>query len=122
MLSDHPRPGLTIIGLATIADLERVLGRPVDPLRFRANLYLQGTPAWAEFDWVGRDVLAGSARLNVAERIGRCAATNVEPGTGRRDMAIPQTLERAFGHADCGVLATVVGDGSLAPGDSLTLV
>jgi uncharacterized protein YcbX len=28
-------------------------GRPVDPLRFRANLYVEGWPAWVENDWTG---------------------------------------------------------------------
>ena len=30
------------------------LGRPVDPLRFRANLYLEGSQPWAEFGWIGQ--------------------------------------------------------------------
>ena len=31
-----------IVNLASVRELERGLGRPVDPLRFRANLYLEG--------------------------------------------------------------------------------
>jgi len=117
MLSDHAEPAISVIGLATIADIERVTGRPVDPLRFRANVYLQGTPPWAEFGWIGGTLRLGSARLRVVERIARCAATNVEPGTGMRDLSLPQDLQRGFGHADCGVLAVVTEAGTIAVGD-----
>ncbi len=118
MFFDQPEPGLSLIGLATIADVERVVGRPVDPLRFRANVYVAGIPAWAEFAWVGREISLGAARLRVTERIGRCAATNVDPATGVRDMTIPQDLLRVFGHTDCGVLAVVTSSGKVTLGDA----
>ena len=37
-----------LINLATVRDVERIVGAPVDPLRFRANLYFEGAEAWAE--------------------------------------------------------------------------
>jgi uncharacterized protein YcbX len=117
MLSDQPEPGLSIIGLASVRDIERVVGRPVDPLRFRANVYLEGTEPWEEFSWIDRDVVLGGARLRVTERMERCAATNVEPGTGNRDLNIPQSLKAGFGHACCGVFAKVASAGRLAIGD-----
>jgi hypothetical protein len=122
MFFDHAEPGLSLIGLATIADLERIAGRPVDPLRFRANVYLSGVPAWAEFDWVGKELTLGTGRLRVIERIARCAAVNVDPATGVRDMTIPQDLQRVFGHADCGVLAVITNSGEVALGDEAAVV
>ena len=59
------------------------------------------------------------ARVKVVKRIVRCAATNVEPDTGIRDLAIPRTLMQAFGHADCGVYAQVVSGGEVKVGDEL---
>ena len=47
----------------------------------------------------------------------RCAATNVDPDTGIRDLAIPDALQRAYGHADCGIYAEVVTPGEIAVGD-----
>jgi len=44
---DHPLGHISVINLASLRDLEARLGRPVDPLRFRANLYVEGWPAWA---------------------------------------------------------------------------
>ena len=119
---DHPEPALSIIGLATVADIERIVGRPVDPLRFRANIYLSGVPAWAELDWIGKEISIGSARLSVTQRIARCAATNVDPTTGIRDMTIPRDLQRVFNHTYCGVLAAVTSAGSVALGDNAAMV
>ena len=53
------------------------------------------------------------------KRIARCSATNVEPRTGIRDLQIPDTLTRAFGHADCGIYAEVVATGAIRPGDCI---
>jgi len=116
--SDVARKVVSIINLASVAAVEALVGAPVDPLRFRANVYVDGWPAWSELERVG-DVLAigPHARLKVVKRIQRCAATNVEPGTGIRDMTIPQNLLRALGHTDCGIYAEVFAPGPIAPGD-----
>jgi uncharacterized protein YcbX len=120
--SDVARKVVSIINLASVAAIEGMVGggRPVDPLRFRGNLYVEGWPAFAEFELLGRDIAIGeAARLRVVKRIARCAATNVAPGTGRRDLDIPATLLRTLGHADCGVYAEVVADGEVAAGDAV---
>jgi uncharacterized protein YcbX len=117
--SDVAKKVVSIINLASVSALETVIGRPVDPLRFRANLYVRGWPAWREFELMGQELEAGHARLKVVKRIVRCAATNVDPLTGTRDMTIPQTLMQAFDHMDCGVYAEVVEGGEIAVGDIL---
>jgi uncharacterized protein YcbX len=121
MFSDVPEKCLTLINLASVTDLERVLRAPVDPLRFRANIYFEGAPAWAEFDWVGKDIEIGPARLAVTARINRCAATSVNPVTAARDMNVLKALQRGFGHINMGVYATVVGGGEIAIGDGITI-
>ena len=91
--SDVAKKVVSIINLASVAAVENAAGAPVDPLRFRGNLYVAGWPAWHEFDLLGREIAIGaSARLKVVKRIVRCAATEVDPETGIRDLAIPQTL------------------------------
>jgi uncharacterized protein YcbX len=118
--SDVARKVVSIINLASVAALEGIVGRRVDPIRFRGNLYVDGWPAWGEFDLLGREITIGPhARAKVVKRIVRCAATNVDPDTGIRDLNIPQTLMRHLGHADCGVYAEVVAAGAVAPGDAI---
>lgn len=122
VFSDNRDKVVSLVNLATVADLERVVGRPVDPLRFRANVYMEGLPAWADFDWLERDIAIGSARLKVERRIPRCPATDVDPATGERDMAIPKTLKSAYGHADLGIYAKVIAGGTMAAGDDIRVL
>jgi uncharacterized protein YcbX len=118
--SDVAKKVVSIINLASVADIETLTGAPVDPLRFRANLHVEGWPAWREFELIGTVLSVGAqTRLKVVKRIMRCAATNVEPGTGIRDMTIPATLTRSFGHADCGIYAEVIAGGPIAAGDRI---
>jgi uncharacterized protein YcbX len=119
--SDVAKKVVSIINLASVAAIEDVLGSAVHPLRFRGNLYVTGWPAWHEFELVGEDIAVGAAaRLRIVKRIERCAATNVDPDTGIRDLAIPQALARTFGHTDCGVYAAVVTGGEIAVGDGVS--
>lgn len=115
--SDVEPEWISIIGLASIGDVERVVGRPVDPVRFRPNVLLRGTDAWEEFGWVGRTIRLGGALLRVEERIGRCDATHVDPRTGQKDMTITRDLIRGFGHDCCGVYARVMEPGRITVGD-----
>ena len=117
--SDIDQPYLSIIGLASVSDLERVVRQPVDPRRFRANLYLEGLPPWAEFGWLDKEITIGATRLKVEGRIERCAATNVNPDTAARDLNIPLALQRGFGHVDVGVYARVLAGGDIAVGDAV---
>ena len=119
-LADCGESLVSIIGEASLGDLARIVGRPVERLRFRANVYLAGTKPWEELGWVGRRISIGPAALEVTARIGRCAATNVDPATAERDMNLPRALQQAFGHADMGVYARVVAGGRIATGDAVT--
>jgi uncharacterized protein len=118
--SDVARKVVSIINLASVAALETAIGAPVHPLRFRGNIYVEGWPAWKEFDLLGQEIAIGkNARLKVVKRIVRCAATNVDPDTGARDLSVPETLMRSFGHADCGVYAEVIEAGEIEVGNEL---
>jgi len=121
--SDVVRKVVSVINLASLAALETIIGAPVHPLRFRANLYVAGWQPWAELDLVGRELAVGTtARLKIVKRIVRCAATNVDPDTGVRDLAIPDTLLRNLGHTDCGVYAEVTAGGAISKGDQAKIL
>lgn len=115
---------LSLINLASLRALEAAMGRTLDPLRFRANIYIDGPPAWAEFDWLDRDVTAGDVtvggvRCRVVRRTRRCPATNVDPVTAERDADVPRALRDSFGHADLGVYLQVAGSGTIAVGGAV---
>src|SRR3712207_6245689 len=118
--TDSRRGFVSLINLASVRELETVVGAPVDPLRFRGNVHVEGLAPWAELDLVGRVLTTPSGvRLKVTKRIERCAATNVDPATGLRDLQIPRSLMQAYGHFDCGIYAEVLHGGVLKAGESL---
>jgi uncharacterized protein YcbX len=119
--SDVARKVVSIINLQSVAAVEAMVGTAVHPLRFRANLYVQGWPAWHELELVGQTLAVGEARLKVVKRITRCAATNVDPDTGARDLEIPTALLRDLGHNDCGVYAEVIAPGAIGIGDAIAM-
>jgi uncharacterized protein YcbX len=117
--SDVAKKVISIVNLGSIAAIEDVVGQTVHPLRFRANLYVSGWPAWHEFELLGQTLAIGDSRLKVVKRIVRCAAVNVDPQTAARDLDLPHTLMRRFGHADCGVYAEVIAGGNISVGDAI---
>ena len=119
--SDVAKKVVSIINLASVAAVENAVGLPVNPLRFRANLYVSSWPAWHEFDLLGQKVAIGkTAQLKIIKRIQRCVAIDVDPDTGIRDLTILRTLMGNFDHTDCGVYAEVIVAGEIAPGDAIS--
>ena len=112
---------VSLINLASIRDLEATIGATVEPIRFRANIYFDGLPAWDEQSWMEREIMAGGARLRVISPITRCAATEVNPATAERDIPVVTELMRHFGHNIMGIYAEVVGAGDIAVGGDLHL-
>ena len=118
---DHPQGHVSIINLASIRDLEAKIGQPLDPLRFRANLYVEGWPAWAENDWTGKELMVGFARAKVFKPIVRCAATHVNPTTAVRDMDVVKALFEGYGHMNLGIYVHVTDSGPATVGDACTV-
>jgi hypothetical protein len=111
---------VSLINLASIRDLEGKIGMAVDPIRFRANVYFDGPPAWAEREWLEREIAIGGARLRVVAPITRCAATEVNPASAERDISMVAELMRHYGHNLMGLYAEVVGAGAIAVGDTVS--
>jgi uncharacterized protein YcbX len=116
---DHPLGHVSIINLASVRDLGERLGRELDPVRFRANVYVEGWPAWVENDWTGRRFELGDAEVEVFKPIVRCAAPGVDPATAIRDIDIPAELFGAFGHMHCGIYVQVKRAGAVSEGDQV---
>jgi uncharacterized protein YcbX len=117
--SDVADKCLHIINLESVRALSTIMGGNIDPRRFRANLVIDRVPAWSELDWTGKSLTAGGARLSVFKRTERCAATNVDPASGVRDLKIPSLLSRTLGHTDFGIYARVQSPGLMREGDTI---
>ncbi len=116
---DHPQGDVSIINLESVRDLERRLNRQIDPLRFRANLYLDGWPAWSELDRENEIVQLGRARASVLKSIQRCVATHVDPTNGVRDLDMLTALRSEYGHLLCGLYLNIVEPGAIRVGDEI---
>ncbi len=115
--SDVAKKCLHIVNLASVRELERIAARAIDPLRFRANVYLDGLSPFAEIHWIGRRLRLGGVELTVIDRTVRCAATEVDPQTAKRDLSIPALLRRTFNRDDFGIYMEVTKAGMVAVGD-----
>jgi uncharacterized protein YcbX len=118
--TDHPLGQVSLVNLASVRDLGQKMGVELDPLRFRANVYVEGWPAWAENDWAGKRLMLGWARAEVFKPIVRCAATHVDPTTAERDLDVTKALFDNYGHMLCGIYVQVTSAGALGLGDAVT--
>lgn len=112
---------VSIINLASIRALEEAVSQSIDPRRFRANIYFDGLPAWAELDWPGENVQIGNVDAKALFRTRRCPATQVNPDSAKRDIDIPAELTRHFGDADMGIYVEITSTGTVRPGDKINL-
>ena len=109
--SDVAKKVVSIINLASVAAVENVAGAAVIPCAFAAiSMLPAGRPGTSSI-CSGRDRHRRARAAKVVKRIQRCAATEVDPETGIRDLAIPRILMDNFGHADCGIYAEVIAGG-----------
>ncbi len=120
-MADANFASVSILNCASLRALSQKLDQPLDPRRFRGNIWIEGLAPWEEFDLVGKRLKIGAAILEVIEPIGRCRATEANPETGRRDAATLRALEDGWGHTEFGAYAMVRQGGLVATGDSVTL-
>jgi uncharacterized protein YcbX len=113
---------VSLINLASLREVEAVMGRHLDPLRFRANIYVDGLPAWSEFDLLDRTLTVGALSFCATRRTRRCPATNVNLETAMRDADVPKALREHFGHGDLGIYLAVQSSGTLIIGQTFAVV
>ena len=116
-MTDTDYQSVSLLSLASNADLSARMGQDLSPLRWRGNLWIEGTAPWAERGWIGREVRIGETLLRVEENIVRCLATTANPATGERDADTLGALKTLHGAAEFGVYARVIEGGAIKTGD-----
>lgn len=119
--TDHPKGFVSLINMASLRDLAARLGGDIDPRRLRGNLLIEGWPAWIENEAAGGELRVGDVRAHVLQPITRCAATEVDPLSGRRDLPVPKALFENYRHVLCGIYAEIVEGGEVTAGSSVEL-
>lgn len=116
---------VSIVSLASVAELERRSGRDedVDPARFRMLLELDGCAAHEEDEWLGLIVRVGDALIRVADPDARCSITTMNPDTGEVDYPTLKVIAAYRGarnrHLNFGMYAEVLEPGAIRVGDAV---
>lgn len=119
---------VTILGSASVDDLAKVAGEPVDPRRFRMLIDLETDVPYVEDTWEGRTLTGEHVELAVRGPVPRCAATTRHPERGDRDLPVVKLLLDHRGQVETeigpgvgfGVYARVTQPGPLRVGETLT--
>ncbi|KAF1926468.1 MOSC domain-containing protein [Didymella exigua CBS 183.55] len=108
-----------ILNLASVHDVASKLPRDmndvntmwkiptVNALRYRANIYFTGPPAFHEDNWIRTKI--GSTNYHISCRTTRCKLPNVDPETGKADPNEPLTTMRKYRVIDEGSKNAVLG-------------
>lgn len=115
---------ISLLSVQTIQQLSEEAGADLDKRRFRANVYLalDSEQGFGENEFVGRSLHIGDkAVVAVVARDSRCKMITLDPDTAKPDAAILQRLTQAH-DGKAGVYGAVVVEGTVRPGDPVTLL
>ncbi|MCF4994889.1 MOSC domain-containing protein [Pseudomonas syringae] len=104
---------LLLIGQASLDQLSQQVGRPLEMLRFRPNLVIEGAEAYAEDSW--KRLRIGDVEFRVVKPCSRCIMTTIDPQTGERDPEREPfvTLQKYRSEADGAMFGqNLVNDGN----------
>ena len=118
---------VSVIDVATVRAVEREAGRPLDVLRFRPNIVIEGNTdePFAEDQWVGKTLRYGTddegPAVSITMRDLRCVMINLDPATAESDTSVMKAALRLnTNHA--GVYATVISSGEVRIDQKVYLV
>lgn len=112
---------ISLLSRQSVSGVADLVGAELDVRRFRANVVLEADGMFPEDEWVGATLEIGSARIRVDRRDERCVVVNVDPESGRRDLAVLSAIARER-QACLGAYASTVSPGLIKLGDTVRLV
>jgi MOSC domain-containing protein len=112
---------VSVMGMATVGALSQETGMALNPLRFRANFYVQwqSDEPFFEDQFVGRELRIGECvTIQIVKKDGRCVMITLDPETAAPSPVVLEKVAR--GHAGClGVYAAVLHEGIIRANDSV---
>ena len=112
---------VSVITTASLAEIDRVHGAPLDRRRFRINIVIESERG--EREWRGRRLFIGergedATALNIAGAIDRCVMITIDPNSAVRDPRVMRTVAQEFGN-EVGVYASTARPGPVRVGDAV---
>jgi uncharacterized protein len=114
---------MLVTSTASLDDLNARLDRPVPMNRFRPNLVVDGSSAWAEDQW--KSARVGEVPVRLPKACDRCVITTTDQVTGERGVEPLRTLatfRKTGKKVYFGINAIPDAVGSIAVGDPFTVV
>lgn len=114
---------LLLANEASLQEVNRRLGFAIGMERFRPNLVVQGTAAFAEDGWTR--IRVGQMEFRVAKPCSRCAIPTIDPLTARKQPEVFKTLKQfreRDGEVFFGQNLLPVGQGLIRVGDPVVVV
>ncbi|MCU1732785.1 MULTISPECIES: MOSC domain-containing protein [unclassified Pseudomonas] len=116
---------LLLIGQASLDDLTQRVGRPMEMMRFRPNLVIEGSEPFAEDGW--KRIRIGQQTFRVVKPCGRCILTTIDPATGERSpdrepFATLMNYRQKEGEAMFGQNLVADGEGVLEVGMAIEVL
>jgi uncharacterized protein YcbX len=115
---------VSVLGMATVGALAEETEMNLNPLRFRANFYVQWTSDEPFFEdrFVGRQLRIGeNVTIQAVKKDVRCVMVTLDPETAAPSPVVLEKVAR--GHAGCtGVYGAVLREGIVRANDSVYAV
>jgi len=99
LLADSNKPYVSFLNLASVRELEKHLRVPVDPRRFRMNVWVEGLPPFAELEYVQSfgegekyPMQVHGVQLHIDDIAERCQAIEQDPVSGTWDLALREGI------------------------------
>ena len=115
---------ISIFSIQTLHQLRKELGINLDKRRFRANLYveLESGRGFGEDEFLGRTLRIGAkTAIAVVSRDSRCKMITLDPDTAQPNPEVMIRVARDHA-AEAGIWGVVLTEGTIRPGDEITLV
>jgi uncharacterized protein len=115
---------ISLFSIQTARQLSQEVGADLDKRRFRANVYidLRSQSAFEEDEFVGRTLRIGiKTVIAVVDRDPRCKMITLDPDTAEANPEVMRCVARTH-DGKAGVYAAVLVEGTIRPGDEITLL
>lgn len=121
--SDTPHQdagSVSLVGTASLAWCGDRWDLDPDPRRLRVNLVVETSEPFVEESWVGRDIVIGTARLRVVQRVERCRMIDLAQDGAEAPVRwlTPLAVERDMSLA---IYADVSRPGTISVGDEVVV-
>ena len=118
---------LSLVTTASIAAVEAMVGRALEPERFRANIVVEALDGktFPEDRWIGESLIIGDSaeapRMRINRKDPRCRIVNISPATGQEDPSVLQEIVQQRKN-NIGVYASPEFGGVVRKGDIVRIL